>query len=1659
MDLLKNKRRYKKTAVTLAITALNKLIQSEANIDDVSGSLDKLNVVFDQFEDAHNAYHKELTDEEECEASNCYFIEMSEKHVDIIAASKRYVNAATRNGDNNLQLAQLMSLPKMDIEQFDGNPLKFHAFMLAFDDCVDKVTEAGSNKLIRLFQFTTGVAKESIRPCLMIGGMEGYNQARHVLKDRYGNNHLVANRVTYGLRNGKPAHTPTQLLQLADELKNGRMILKGINYYEEVDTQHTILEIVNRVPSYAKQRWKTYAVQYNYDNGLYPGLDELETFIIKISNEANDPIYGEPSVVGERCFQRRVEKPASAFVTTADHTLGCVVCNGQHKVVCCPRFNNMTVNDRLRVVAENNLCENCFLGNHTVFKCYRSSYCNIDGCRIKHNRLVHVDAIVNNYDSNIGEIYMPVVSVIVNDKLNVHALLDTASTSSFCTRRIVDKLCLNGVPISYNLRTLTSGCSIKSQLVNLQLKSHDHNILMISCFVVDNIPVQTPVLDKDKYPHLRGIDVTTSVDVDILIGQDNAEALVPLDVRRGRSGEPFATKTMFGWSINGPSIRRRHGKNVVANFIKSSIDERLDRLWEIDDDGINGDTVGMSVQDEHVLRLWNDKGRFINGHMELPIPWRFECVSLPNNLHVARSRLNSLTKSLTARGIYSTYDKEIEKLLINKYAEPVSSKYLQGRVWYLPHHAVPKKNGQFRIVFDCASVHHGVSLNSSCLQGPDFNNRLLHILLRFRQYKYAIMADIEAMYHQIKIPDYDRDALRFLWYNSENEVQQYRMTSHVFGGVWCASSSAYALRKVAESDECTDETRDTILRSFYVDDCLKSCKTVTETRSVISETRDILKKNGFKLTKFVVNDDDILDHIPADQRAKDINKLSFSTANKALGVKWCVESDTFYFETHFKLSLNVTKRIILQFISSIFDPLGLINPIVVNGKMLFQESTRLKLDWDAKLPDQLCANWNTWLNSLLSLNTIKVRRCLISERFNDAVCELHMFSDASERAYGVCAYVRCINSHGEVCSRLILSKSKLSPKKCTTIPRLELEAAVLSVKTASVLIKELDIPMLKEYYWVDSEIVLKYIKNEDKRFHVYVSNRVSAIRKSTDPERWFHVPGCNNPADIVSRGCSVSDLNKTMWFEGPKFLKAYKNEWKRTRVRDDISPNDPEVKSSTIMSVHLLVEGIEHPIDTIVNYFSSWYKVKRITAWFLKCIDARIHKRKVITKLSPADLQYAELIIVKFIQNRWYEMEINYLKGGKAVQKSSTLLKLMPMLNKDGVLVVGGRIKHANIDQLHMHPIILPRDHPAVELIVKEFHCRAHLGREWVLSDLRCRFWIVSARYIVERVARKCIVCRKLFGLPCGQKMADLPSCRLNYDEPPFTDVGVDCFGPFHVKYGRAEVKRYGCLFTCMTTRAVHIETLCNLESSTFINGFRRFVSRRGTPKRVWSDNGTNFIGAKSEITHMNSDLRINALKDGIEWIFNPPGASHMGGVWERMIRTIRRVLAGVLHPRCRLTDDILNTVLCEVESIINNRPLTKLSNDINDCLPLTPNHLLCVKNGVSAPSGCFSQQDVYKGRWKYVQHLTEQFWRRWLREYLPTLQMRNKWTKVKRCVSVGDLVLIAEEITPRHVWPLGLVIHVNKGRDGLVRSVRLKTKSSVLVRPITKVVLLEESG
>ena len=397
-------------------------------------------------------------------------------------------------------------------------------------------------------------------------------------------------------------------------------------------------------------------------------------------------------------------------------------------------------------------------------------------------------------------------------------------------------------------------------------------------------------------------------------------------------------------------------------------------------------------------------------------------------------------------------------------------------------------------------------------------------------------------------------------------------------------------------------------------------------------------------------------------------------------------------------------------------------------------------------------------------------------------------------------------------------------------------------------------------------------------------------------------------------------------------------------------------------------------------------------------------------------------------------------------------------------MVTGGRLKHAAIPDRARHPVILPKSHHVVVLLARDAHSRtAHAGRGFVMAELRQRYWIVGGVSIVRQVLRQCVLCKVREPHPCAQRMADLPADRVTAGGSAFKTIGVDCFGPFAVKRGRGRERWYGCLFTCLVTRAIHIEVVPSLDTGSFLNTFYRFMAHRGQPEVVLSDNGANFVRADRELRREMG--QVDSARLGrefadrrIKWLFNTPLASHMGGVWERQIHTVRRVLSGLTREQL-LTDESLHTLMTMAEEIVNNRPVTSQSDDPRDLEPLSPSHLLLLRPA-SMPNGVFHGEDrLGRQRWRQVQYLAGLFWSRWTREYLPTLRARTKWSGQQRNVQVDDLVIVIEHTLPKNEWLLGRVVEALPGPDGLVRSVRVRTSRAVLTRPVTKVCVLEEAG
>ncbi|XP_065190901.1 uncharacterized protein LOC135821832 [Sycon ciliatum] len=399
-------------------------------------------------------------------------------------------------------------------------------------------------------------------------------------------------------------------------------------------------------------------------------------------------------------------------------------------------------------------------------------------------------------------------------------------------------------------------------------------------------------------------------------------------------------------------------------------------------------------------------------------------------------------------------------------------------------------------------------------------------------------------------------------------------------------------------------------------------------------------------------------------------------------------------------------------------------------------------------------------------------------------------------------------------------------------------------------------------------------------------------------------------------------------------------------------------------------------------------------------------------------------------------------------------------------MVVNGRLEHAvNLPLGVLQPVILPQRHRVTTLLIQRENdlCCHGVGTQHLLSNLRQRFWIVHGTSAIKSVRAQCVTCSRLMSKAAEQIMGPLPNHRTCGSLKPFTRCGVDYAGPFYTKQGRGRVqqKRYMCVFTCLETRACHLEMAFSLDTEAFLMAFSRFIKRRGTPSIIVSDNGTNFTAAERELREASEAIDRTQVSrkfahEGIEWWFNPPRAPHFGGVFEIVVKAAKRAITTVLA-NASLTDEELLTALIEAEHLINTRPLTTVSDDAQDDQPLTPQHFLVGR--MDAPLAkevtLLGEHQHQRKRWAAVQRLVDEVWQRWKREFLPSLNLRKCWRQAKKSLKVGDVVMWMSPGTPRGQWPLGRIMETFPGKDNKVRVVDVKIGGKILQRAIHHLVPL----
>lgn len=678
--------------------------------------------------------------------------------------------------------------------------------------------------------------------------------------------------------------------------------------------------------------------------------------------------------------------------------------------------------------------------------------------------------------------------------------------------------------------------------------------------------------------------------------------------------------------------------------------------------------------------------------------------------------------------------------------------------------------------------------------------------------------------------------------------------------------------------------------------------------------------------------------------------------------------------------------------------------------------------------------------------------------------EIHGFADASISAYAAVVYLRVTHLSHTV-NHLLIGKSKVAPIKTVSLPRLELCATLLLAHLIHFVRESLNLINVNCVCWSDSTIALAWIGQSPSKWKTFLANRVAKIQELADGATWNHVRSEDNPADCASRGIMPSELiGHPLWWSGPPWLKLKPELWPRL-----IPPLKESVDIEQRISCNIHT-AVVLPTWELQGRYSSWPKLLRVTAYAFRFINrVRDKQRNQLQPtniiLLPEEIRKAHIFWIKYIQSQLFAEELSLLQRHLPVGKTSSLVSLIPLLDFDGLIRVKGRLNNTTWTESQKHPIIL-KTHPLVRLIVLDVHLRhLHSDPRLTLSKFREEYWLLRPRPLIRSVLYNCVTCVRNSARIPEEIMGELPPCRITPGERAFLHTGLDYAGPLLVQLsfglGYKSHKAYISIFVCMATKAIHLEFVSDLTTFAFLTALNRFVSRRGIPTDIYSDNGTTFHGTNRELIAVHNAilqdpaLRNQNIPSKIKWHFLPPRSPHFGGLWEAAVRSVKKHLIKCVGQQTLSLEEMM-TLLCRIESCLNSRPIGSVSDNIDDYSVITPGHFLIGTSLTALPET--SVLDIAENRlsrWQLVQRTSESFWRAWRNDYLHTLQQRTKWRKHSSLISVGQIVLLRDSGAPPSRWLLGRIIACHQGQDGLTRVVTVKTAASTYKRSIKQLCFL----
>ncbi|XP_062711977.1 uncharacterized protein LOC134289698 [Aedes albopictus] len=926
----------------------------------------------------------------------------------------------------------------------------------------------------------------------------------------------------------------------------------------------------------------------------------------------------------------------------------------------CKRFLELSRDSRWAAVREFGLCRTCL----RVHKgsCFAKP-CGRNGCAFRHHELLHNDSkekpqisttesantasappSLNASDCNTHRTvvssvlfrYLPVVLYGKTGTVHTYAFIDEGSELTLLDQEIADKLQLEGAerPLCLRWTGGTERCETNSRIYNLQIagpKEGNKRFDLNDVRTVKDLMLPQQTLDmcklSEQFQHLRGLPIDSYRDIRprILIGTKHAHLGLALKNREGEFGQPIAVKSRLGWTICGGSGPTR-GTNLhhYSFHICPCNNTEDDDLHQAMKNYFSFDSLGLTktnhphlpIEDQRALSLLQLLTRRKEERFESGLLWRYDDVRLPDSQSMAMRRFECLKKRMVK-------EPELQVILQAKIAEYTAKGYIRKlseeeinrkvpRRWYLPVFPVtnPNKPGKVRIVWDAAASAHGTSLNSVLLKGPDMLCSLLAILLQFRERRIGLTGDIREMFHQVLIREEDQLCQRFFWMSERGDTEVYAMQVMTFGA--CCSPTTAQFVKNTNADRFVNEypiAHQVITKSHYVDDMLSSVDTEEQAIQLAKDVRYVHQQGGFEIRNWVSNSKTVLAALQGENTDEKCLDMSTELATeKVLGMWWNTNDDVFIYKVGWSRydspllagQRRPTKREVLRVLMTIFDPLGLICHFLSYLKILLQDIWRSGVQWDEEIANEEYEKWLTWLKVLPRVENVRISRCYNSDYLETDNLQLHTMVDASENSAAAVCYLRFTRDDSIRCS-IVAAKSRVAPIKFTSIPRLELIAAVIGARLARSVEESLTFRIHRKLYWSDSRDVLCWIHSDHRRYSQFVGHRVSEILETSEPHEWRWVPGKQNPADDATKWSSIPELSsEDRWFKGADFLWRTEEEWPASSIKN--------YATETELRPSLLAHHI--PLDPFicVNEFSNpLWKLDDHRAAFC----ARTHNRRV----------------------------------------------------------------------------------------------------------------------------------------------------------------------------------------------------------------------------------------------------------------------------------------------------------------------------------------------------------------------------------------------------------------------------------------------------------------